>query len=111
MAVIGGVIGDSLLPRDLDIVVLDVSRTQCDIVARVPVGAGLESSPFLVGASVVPLGQDGFGLVGGGAVCFAMGAYWETKAYTCRFSTSQDELPQPRELRFINSVGFEPTPE
>lgn len=80
---LGGVTSGHQLPQDLDIVILRATPAGLELIGRVswPHGAGT-LPPFLIGASIVPLPDGQFSVLGGGATCFSMGTCWSPGTYT-----------------------------
>lgn len=57
--------------------------------------------PFMVGSSVLVSGRHQLTVFGGGAVCFSMGSYWESKSWQIR-------LPQDAHISYSESLFMEP---
>jgi tRNA wybutosine-synthesizing protein 4 len=88
LLVVGGVSGTSILPKQFDIIALDVRKAGSSISGFTMQHRDEEESaisrPLLIGTSAT-LTKDGLLLVmGGGATCFSMGTYWNPGCYAMR---------------------------
>jgi tRNA wybutosine-synthesizing protein 4 len=78
-AVCGG-IGEHESQQGQTIVFISPSKNRCDHVDLVCVRPQPAEWPLMVGSSTV-LKDKTLTVLGGGATCFSMGTYWETKSY------------------------------
>lgn len=82
IVVIGGVIKDRLLNSADEICAVDVER--CRISALAINALAEFPRPLLVGVTVAPVPEDSVLLMGGSAVCFSFGTFWNSGCYTIR---------------------------
>lgn len=92
LLLIGGVARDRMLKLDEEILLLSINSE--DKVQRVQLPPFPSSRPLFVGVSVAKV-QDRIVLVGGGAVCFSMGSFWNTQSYSLELKLEQERQLQP----------------
>lgn len=81
----GGVVAGYQLPQIYEIAVLKADDNGFELFSRVgDCGSANSSRPFLIGSSVVSLGDGNFSIVGGGGTCFSMGTCWSKGNYTLK---------------------------
>jgi len=84
LIVVGGVARNSMLTTDEEIIILDVAKSEVDkerIQANKVHCEGLFPRPLLLGSSVSCSG-DTVVIMGGGAVCFSFGTFWNRGCFT-----------------------------
>ncbi|OTA88070.1 hypothetical protein M434DRAFT_126533 [Hypoxylon sp. CO27-5] len=111
LSLVGGIIADNVIPRDLDIMIIDVSGSQYKILSAFL--ATTIPRPLLVGVST-ELADDGqLVIMGGGATCFSMGTFWNKGCYTLQYThTSPDyEVRENNDRRWKLSRIVEITEE
>lgn len=89
--VIGGITADRLLKPNEEILTFSASTGQGfpDITIR-QIDHALQPRPLLVGSSTM-LSGDEVVIMGGGAVCFSMGTFWNTGCYTLQVGDKRDD--------------------
>ena len=83
---IGGIMRQTLLSREYEIIGLAPSHESLEQVSLKPhVAHGISGdfNPLLVGHSAVSLPDEAI-IVGGGAVCFSFGAFWNSRVWAVR---------------------------
>ncbi|KAL7624451.1 tRNA methyltransferase ppm2 [Parahypoxylon ruwenzoriense] len=88
--VIGGVVANDLVTRELDVLVVDISGSQYKIITAYNIVA--TPRPLLVGVSTGLADNGQLVIMGGGATCFSMGTYWNLGCYTLRYISENLEL-------------------
>jgi len=81
--VVGGVVKNTLLPRCRDILVVTFTETNITVKSLV-FNANNVPAPLIIGADIVVSGDENITLIGGGATCFSMGAFWTPGTYSFR---------------------------
>ncbi|KAI0595774.1 leucine carboxyl methyltransferase [Biscogniauxia sp. FL1348] len=107
IAIVGGIIDDTILSRTQEVLLLGVSDIDIKILATCCLTGRPEYStqcrPLLVGTSAT-LAEDGkLVIMGGGATCFSMGTYWNEGSY----SFSQDFPSLLDKGENINSIPWD----
>ncbi|KAH9898611.1 LCM-domain-containing protein [Xylariomycetidae sp. FL2044] len=100
IAVIGGVIGDDILPKNYEIMLLRVegygSHYKVESACRLasPKHEPDYPRPLLVGTAISITEQGQLVMMGGGATCFSMGTFWNPGCYYLRhdFRSLLDEV-------------------
>lgn len=83
LSVIGGIVADGIVMRDLDILVIDISGTSYEIISACRIA--VPPRPLLIGVST-ELVDGQLVVMGGGATCFSMGTYWNSVCYTLGYN-------------------------
>lgn len=83
VAICGGT-GSSSRHQGQSITFLSTSGGQYRILATVDTSSTTDEMPFMIGSSVVP-NHAGLTVLGGGATCFSMGTFWETRSFQVDF--------------------------
>ncbi|KAI2617384.1 LCM-domain-containing protein [Hypoxylon sp. NC1633] len=84
LSVIGGIIADGIVTRDLDVLIIDISSPHYKILSACRIA--VTHRPLLVGVSI-ELTKDGqLIIMGGGATCFSMGTFWNPGCYTIEYN-------------------------
>ncbi|KAF4120978.1 tRNA wybutosine-synthesizing protein 4 [Geosmithia morbida] len=115
VAVCGGT-GSSPRQQGQSITFISTSGGQCSILAAVDLSSTTKGMPFMIGSSVF-LDDTSLTVLGGGATCFSMGTFWETRSFhiglpqevlavlkrdgrpltLCEYLESPKVLPKPRQ--------------
>ncbi|KAI1499454.1 leucine carboxyl methyltransferase [Biscogniauxia marginata] len=86
VAIVGGIIGDAILSRDQEVLLLDASGPEIKILATCCLTVYHEHQkqprPILVGTSATLAENGQLVIMGGGATCFSMGTYWNGGCYS-----------------------------
>ncbi|EGE81694.1 leucine carboxyl methyltransferase 2 [Blastomyces dermatitidis ATCC 18188] len=118
--IIGGITSHCCTPQDYEIMFLDInSLNTLDLSPKTPLlaasGSGVECNgprPLFVGHSSCKVGDDDVLIVGGGALCFSFGIYWNEYTWLlqragpnatnrwslCEPSTNGEEASTPDEV-------------
>ena len=59
---------------------ITISEGRCDPVGLAYPHSTPQAWPFMVGSAIIPRDEN-LTVLGGGATCFSMGTYWETRSY------------------------------
>lgn len=84
LLVVGGITSDELVPEYAEIVALDIDDKTGHLETRLTKLEGHSILPLLVGHSVATSGRSLL-IMGGGAVCFSFGTFWNKGCYTVSF--------------------------
>ncbi|KAI1495238.1 leucine carboxyl methyltransferase [Biscogniauxia mediterranea] len=107
IAIVGGIIDDTILSRTQEVLLLDVSDLDIKILATCCLTGQSEystqSRPLLVGTSATLAENGKLVIMGGGATCFSMGTYWNEGCY----SSSQDFVSLLNKGEDINSIQLD----
>ncbi|KAI0137534.1 leucine carboxyl methyltransferase [Xylariales sp. AK1849] len=83
LLVLGGIIEDSILPRELEVMLVDMTKgSESNVLAAGVMvqsqgsEAGRTTRPLLLGISLARTRDGEILMMGGGATCFSMGTYW-----------------------------------
>ena len=93
--VIGGIGKGGLLPRDQEVLRVDLRgagepRMESGSVAQSDLNAAEKiPQPLLLGISTGVTASGDVVIMGGGATCFSMGTYWNKGVYSCRIGSAQ----------------------
>jgi tRNA wybutosine-synthesizing protein 4 len=112
--IIGGVISGVLLPQDCDFLVVRIQHSRVLAVSKIKsMNESIESipRPLFVGSSIVTTENKHVVVMGGGATCFSMGAFWTKGNYaiSLKFESptstiSSSEGPQKLSLEHCKTV-------
>jgi tRNA wybutosine-synthesizing protein 4 len=105
VVIVGGIGCDGLIPEPYEMVVVNVLGSTTHIDTRPIKIDGCSARPLLVGHSVTSSGKSLL-IMGGGAVCFSFGTFWNKGCYTLSLP---NRSPNPSLTRFGNKPV--PTPE
>lgn len=88
LLVVGGIVENSVLPKEQEIVIIDTTGSNLKAVAAGPIvkAHGSIPRPLLAGMSVSMVDDEKIVIMGGGATCFSMGTYWNKGCYTLAYS-------------------------
>jgi tRNA wybutosine-synthesizing protein 4 len=103
--VICGGTGDEPSVQGQHMTLLGITTGQVQIVGRICPFAGSTEWPFMIGSSVLSSGRQ-FTVLGGGAVCFSMGSFWETRQWRFALPSGNDyQEPAPAHIwcKFLES--------
>ncbi|KAM0328458.1 hypothetical protein ACHAQA_004865 [Verticillium albo-atrum] len=111
----GGVTAVGQLPQELDVLVLKAGVDGFEPIAcLVDSDESRRLRPFFVGSSVIPLGQDQFVVLGGGATCYGFGGYWSSGTHSILFDSTKlldgkasAQIDTPRSVRFAQTSDIE----
>ncbi|KAI1480532.1 LCM-domain-containing protein [Daldinia eschscholtzii] len=84
LTIIGGIIANDIVTRDLDVLIIDVSSHHYKIVSTCQIA--ITPRPLLIGASIEKAKDGQLIVMGGGATCFSMGTFWNPGCYTLRYT-------------------------
>ena len=86
IVMIGGVVHGDLLPKEHEILLLEISGSEYSIRSASQLDTTQNSSliprPLLVGVSTLLDKDDTLVIMGGGATCFSMGTFWNKGCYS-----------------------------
>ncbi|EZF33055.1 hypothetical protein H109_02748 [Trichophyton interdigitale MR816] len=89
---IGGIAVDGCIPHEYEVLILDLSVFECDDTSKLSVPMAwrppVHARPLLVGHSSISVGGGRILIVGGGAVCFAFGTYWNNGTWALSSGSS-----------------------
>ncbi|KAI1139759.1 LCM-domain-containing protein [Hypoxylon sp. FL0543] len=83
LSLIGGIISNGIIPRDLDILLIDLSAQSFEILSTIR--TTFIPRPLLIGVSTALCDKGQIVIMGGGATCFSMGTFWNPGCYTLRY--------------------------
>ncbi|KAI0843759.1 LCM-domain-containing protein [Hypoxylon sp. FL0890] len=111
LSLIGGIHANSIVPGDLDILLLDISTSRCKILSTI--STRVISRPLLIGVSTALTNNGQVVVMGGGATCFSMGTFWNRGCYTLRYilTTPIHTLPAKNDPKWCPSRIVELTEE
>ncbi|KAI1412461.1 LCM-domain-containing protein [Hypoxylon sp. FL1857] len=99
LCLVGGIIANNIIPRDLDIQIINVSGSHYKIHSTLSITT--LPRPLLVGVSIEATNGGEFVVMGGGATCFSMGTFWNKGCYTLRYThTHMHEIPATNDRRW-----------
>ncbi|KFX89195.1 hypothetical protein O988_08722 [Pseudogymnoascus sp. VKM F-3808] len=81
LLVVGGIMPGNLIPEHAEIVALDIERETGRLKANLVDLERCETRPLLVGHSISTSSNSSL-IMGGGAVCFSFGTFWNKGCYT-----------------------------
>ncbi|KAI1381419.1 LCM-domain-containing protein [Hypoxylon crocopeplum] len=95
LSVIGGIVANDIVTRDLDILIIEISNSQYKIISTCRIE--VTPRPLLIGVSTELTDDGQLIVVGGGATCFSMGTFWNPGCYTLEYDlkASVHALPAP----------------
>ena len=100
---IGGIVAGQLLQREDEVLIIrqdwSVERVQQTVV---------ENRPLLIGAGTASVGNGDLIVVGGGAVCFSFGSFWNKSSYTLHDPSMGQVTPwklQNAEIQYTATVS------
>ncbi|KFY13852.1 hypothetical protein V492_03016 [Pseudogymnoascus sp. VKM F-4246] len=79
--VVGGIMPDNIIPEHAEIIALDIERETGQVKTNLMDVERCETRPLLVGHSIAT-SEQGSLIMGGGAVCFSFGTFWNKGSYT-----------------------------
>ncbi|KAM5491774.1 tRNA methyltransferase ppm2 [Microsporum canis] len=114
LVVIGGIAVSGCIPHEYEVIILDLSVLKYDStdnnISPIPMAVGTSpahSRPLLVGHSSIPITSGGVLIVGGGAVCFAFGTYWNNGTWLLNHGGLSGNN---NEWRIVQPLPATPTP-
>ncbi|KAI2467638.1 LCM-domain-containing protein [Annulohypoxylon bovei var. microspora] len=84
LSMIGGIIADGIVTRDIDVLVIDISGAHYKIISTFRIAA--IPRPLLIGVSTELADDNQLVIMGGGATCFSMGTFWNRGCYTLQYN-------------------------
>ncbi|KAI0121451.1 LCM-domain-containing protein [Hypoxylon sp. NC0597] len=90
LSLIGGIIANSIIPRDLDVMIIDISGSHYKILSALLITT--LPRPLLVGVSTELADHGQLVVMGGGATCFSMGTFWNKGCYTLRYTHTDPDF-------------------
>ncbi|KAI0884806.1 LCM-domain-containing protein [Annulohypoxylon maeteangense] len=84
LSMIGGIIADGIVTRDIDVINIDISGSHYKILSTYRLEAS--PRPLLIGVSTELTDDNQLVVMGGGATCFSMGTFWNRGSYTLHHS-------------------------
>lgn len=109
LLLIGGVSQNGTHSLSEEFLLLKHSTTE--ILVRFPAMQLPSTWPLLVGMGVVAASQDGVIIVGGGAVCFSMGSFWNKGYFTVTNAGMQGEKLWRKALPQVNGAAQAKPPD
>ncbi|EGD88904.1 hypothetical protein H112_03826 [Trichophyton rubrum D6] len=103
LVLIGGIAVDGCIPHEYEVLTLDLSVFEYEDTSEISVlmswRSPVHARPLLVGHSSIPVGGGRILIVGGGAVCFAFGTYWNNGTWVLSSGSSYIRDNEWRMLR------------
>lgn len=93
LSIIGGIIANDIIPRDLDVLSIDVSDSNYKILSACHIA--VNPRPLLIGVSTELTNNGQLVVMGGGATCFSMGTFWNPGCYTLEYNPKSPVLGSP----------------
>ncbi|KAI1656476.1 LCM-domain-containing protein [Daldinia decipiens] len=84
LTIIGGILANDMVTRDLDVLIIDISGLHYKIVSACQIA--VTPRPLLIGVSIEQANDGQLVVMGGGATCFSMGTFWNPGCYTLRYT-------------------------
>ncbi|KAI1210528.1 LCM-domain-containing protein [Annulohypoxylon truncatum] len=84
LTVIGGIIADGIVTRDIEVLVVDISGSHYKILSTYRIE--VVPRPLLIGVSIELVDGNQLVIMGGGATCFSMGTFWNHGCFTLQYN-------------------------